>query len=74
MSGPTLTAPFKNTQELSKGGRSFTYVPTPEVIDRLKDSHSDGGGAGVESGHDSRGVSPEREAGDTPTLDGTRPF
>ena len=31
----SLTAPFANTSSLSKGGRSFTYVPTPEVIERL---------------------------------------
>lgn len=35
MTGPTLTAPFKNTQEKQKAGRSFTYIPASEVIDRL---------------------------------------
>lgn len=34
-SGPTLTAPFRVTKELSKGGRTFTYIPGPEVIERL---------------------------------------
>lgn len=35
MTGPTLTAPFKNTSELSKGGTTFTYVPVAEVVERL---------------------------------------
>lgn len=32
---PTLTAPFKHTQQLKKGNATLTYVPASEVIDRL---------------------------------------
>lgn len=35
MTGPTLTAPFAHTSELTKGGRTFTYIPSPELIERL---------------------------------------
>lgn len=35
MTGPTLTSPFKNVQQLNKGGQQFTYIPAAEVIDRL---------------------------------------
>lgn len=35
MTGPTLTSPFKNTQQLEKGGKSFTYIPASEVVNRL---------------------------------------
>lgn len=35
MTGPTLSAPFKNTETLRKGGATLTYVPAPEVVDRL---------------------------------------
>jgi hypothetical protein len=35
MSVPTLTAPFSGVKDLNKGGRTFSYIPAPEVIDRL---------------------------------------
>lgn len=31
----SLTAPFRNSSELTKGGRTFTYIPAAEVIERL---------------------------------------
>lgn len=39
MTGPTLTAPFRNSSELTKGGRTFTYIPAalpPTMRDRVR--------------------------------------